>query len=140
MNIRILTLVEGGFPQQFAETTLVKAREFIIKLRMQIPAFPSLPAESKDVSLGFQTIKDWCIIAQKSRKMNTKTGGVMQRRQGRPKKYSDDQLQKMQNAYEKLYRELKDSKVAWNKVKELYGCTSGNAARVACIKLKKKLQ
>jgi hypothetical protein len=58
------------------------------------------------------------------------------KRNGRPKKYTDDELERMQSAYVKHNRELNNSKAAWNKVAGDFGRTSGNAVRVACMRLK----
>jgi hypothetical protein len=57
---------------------------------------------------------------------------------GRPLTYTDNKLQLMQKQYGVEYRALKDSKAAWNKVAESHGCPSGDAARIACSKHRKK--
>jgi len=63
-----------------------------------------------------------------------------EQKQGRPRKYTDEDLERMLSAYEQCYQETNDSKAAWNKVADLYGAKSGDAVRVACIKHQKKLK
>lgn len=65
---------------------------------------------------------------------------VPPQKQGRPQNRTDEDLKLMQNAYEECYRECNDSKSAWNKVARTFGAKSGGAVRVACMRLKKKLQ
>jgi hypothetical protein len=56
---------------------------------------------------------------------------------GRPRKYTDEELKNMVNAYEHFFGESNDSKGAWNKVADLFSAKSGDAVRVACIEYRK---
>ena len=59
------------------------------------------------------------------------------KKQGRPAKYTEEQLRRMKDAYDKLYSKDKDSKSVWKEVADNFGAPSGNAARIACGQLKK---
>jgi len=59
---------------------------------------------------------------------------------GRPKEYTDDELERMQKAYDDRYQETKDSKAIWNYVADLYGKKSGDAIRKACSNFQRKLE
>ncbi len=59
------------------------------------------------------------------------------KRPGRKRKYSDDQLQRLEKTVEDLLAEHMDSKGAWNSAAETHGFPSGDAARTALRRHKK---
>lgn len=71
-------------------------------------------------------------------KAGKKQGGS---KQGRPRKYTDQQLEAMYKIYEDEIRSNGGhSRSAWNKVAGTYKIKTGDAARIACMEYRKKLK
>jgi len=78
-------------------------------------------------------------LAQKLRDaVEDKNSKPSEKQRGRERKYTDNELERMQNAYEKEYSESDNSRAAWNKVAESFGYKSGDAVRKACANYRRK--